>query len=67
MSDGFEIPEILHLSVYANLLAVGRVLYGLEATGFLAWEVSLPILLALIALFATVTYTRVRSMEVITG
>ncbi len=63
----FEAQEVLHLSVYQNLLAVGRVLYGLPATGFLAWEVSLPILLALIALFATVAYTRIRSMEVITG
>ncbi len=63
----FEVQEVLHLSVYQNLLAVGRVLYGLPATGFLAWEVALPILLALIALFATVTYTRVRSMAVITG
>ncbi|MFQ5919699.1 MAG: hypothetical protein ACE5I4_06615 [Thermoplasmata archaeon] len=68
----FESLEVFHLSLYQNLLAVGRVLYGLPASGitafgFLAWEVSLPILVALIAVFTTVAYTRIRSMEVITG
>lgn len=62
----FEAEEVLHLSLYENLLAVGRVLYGVEG-GPLAWPLALLVLLAVILASAALTYLRLRSLEVVAG
>ncbi|MFQ5838891.1 MAG: ABC transporter permease [Thermoplasmata archaeon] len=64
VSNIFESEEILHLSLYQNLLAVGRILYGVEANG-IAWDVALTILLGIILVSSLVAYLRVRTMEVV--
>lgn len=56
--------SVFYLSLYENLLAVGRVLYGVDP-GVLGWEVSLVILVAVILACSTISYIRVRSMEVV--
>ncbi len=56
--------SIFHLSLYENLLAVGRVLYGVDP-GVLGWEVSLVILVAVVLASSAIAFLRVRSMEVV--
>ncbi len=64
LSNIFESEEILYMSLYENLLSVGRVLYGVEGNG-LAWHISLSIILAVVAVCIAIAYFRVRSMEVV--
>ncbi len=72
LSGIFETEEVFYMSLYQNLLAVGRVLYGVEeisdfgigATG-LAWGISLFILVAVMAASSVIAYLRIRSMEVV--
>ncbi len=56
--------QIFHLSLYENLLGVGRLLYGVEA-GVLAWETSLAILVGVILVSTAIAFYRIRSMEVV--
>ncbi|MFQ5893768.1 MAG: hypothetical protein ACE5H5_05590, partial [Nitrospinota bacterium] len=62
----FEADEFLHISLYENLLAVGRALYGVEQVG-ITWEVSLAILLGIIAVSFVITLLRIRTIEVVSG
>ncbi len=64
LSEIFESEEILYISLYENLLSMGRVLYGVEGGG-LAWQISLAILLSVIAISSIIAYLRIRSMEVV--
>lgn len=64
LSQIFESEEILYISIYENLLSMGRVLYGVEGGG-LAWQISLAILLSVIAISSIIAYLRIRSMEVV--
>jgi ABC-2 type transport system permease protein len=64
LSNIFESEEFLHISLYQNLLAVGRYLYGVEANG-IAWDIALTILAAVILACSFMTYLRVRTMEVV--
>lgn len=62
----FEADALLHLSIYENLLAVGRVLYGVEQVG-ITWEASLAILAIVIVGAFLITLWRIRSIEVVSG
>jgi ABC-2 type transport system permease protein len=62
----FEADELLHLSLYENLLAVGRLVYGVEQVGT-TWEVSLVILAALMVGAFAITLLRIRTIEVVSG
>lgn len=64
LSSILEAEELLYIAPYQNLLAVGRALYGVEATG-LAWPVSLAIVLGVTIVSGMVAYLRVGSMEVV--
>ncbi len=64
LSEIFETEDFLYLSLYENMLAVGRVLYGVEGNG-LVWQLSLAILLGIILVSSAIAYLRVRSMEVV--
>lgn len=55
---------IFHLSIYENLLEVGRLLYGVEQ-GVLAWPTCLAILVGLIIVCTAISFLRIRSMEVV--
>lgn len=62
--------DIFYLSLYQNLLAVGRVLYGVESgSAFggpdLLWPLSLGLLLLIILWSGIIAFFRVRSMEVV--
>ena len=59
-------PALLYLSPWEDFLAVARAAYG-AGPGPIDWGPSLAILLGVIGLAAFVTYTRMRSMEVVTG
>jgi ABC-2 type transport system permease protein len=58
--------EILHISIYENLLAVGRVLYGVPEVG-ITWAASLAILILIIGVALAITLLRIRSIEVVSG
>ncbi|MEE9592753.1 MAG: hypothetical protein V3W28_04140 [Thermoplasmata archaeon] len=58
--------EILHISIYENLLAVGRVLYGVPEVG-ITWGASLAILILIIGVALAITLLRIRSIEVVSG
>lgn len=60
------VDEILHVSIYQNLLAVARVLYGVPEEG-ITGAVSLVILLAVIVGALAITLLRIRSIEVVSG
>ncbi len=62
----FEADEILHISLYENLLAVGRLVYGVEQVG-ITWQVSLAILAAIMVGAFAVTLLRIRTVEVVSG
>ncbi len=55
---------IFHLSIYENLLEVGRLLYGV-GQGVLAWPTSLAILVGIILVSSAIAFLRIRSMEVV--
>ena len=60
------VDEILHISIYQNLLAVARVLYGVPEEA-IAGTASLAILLAIIVVALAITLLRVRSIEVVSA
>jgi ABC-2 type transport system permease protein len=62
----FEADELLHISLYENLLAVGRLVYGVEQVG-ITWEVSLAILAAMMVGALAITLLRIRTIEVVSG
>ncbi len=62
----FDADEILHISLYENLLAVGRLVYGVEQVG-ITWQVSLAILAAIMVGAFAVTLLRIRTVEVVSG
>ncbi len=66
LQERFGVDGILHMSIYENLLAVGRVLYGVEQVAIM-WEASLAILLIVIGAAVAITLLRIRSIEVVSG
>ncbi len=60
------VDEILHISIYQNLLAVARVLYGVPQEA-ITGTASLAILLAIIVVALAITLLRVRSIEVVSA
>ncbi len=66
LQDLFKADQLLHLSLYENLLAVGRLVYGVDQVGT-TWEVSLAILVALMVGALAITLLRIRTVEVVSG
>lgn len=66
LQERFGVDGILHMSIYQNLLAVGRVLYGVEQVA-ITWEASLAILLIVIGAALAIVLLRIRSIEVVSG
>ncbi len=66
LRDLFGADELLHLSLYENPLAVGRIVYGVDQVG-ITWEVSLAILAALMVGAFAITLLRIRTIEVVSG
>ncbi|MFQ5553155.1 MAG: ABC transporter permease [Thermoplasmata archaeon] len=66
LRDLFQADELLHISLYENLLAVGRLLYGVDQVG-ITWEVSLTILAAIMVGALAITLFRIRTIEVVSG
>ena len=59
-------PAVLYLSPWEDYLAVARFAFGV-AGNVIDWAVGLSILLAVAVLAALATWTRMRSMEVVSG
>lgn len=60
------VDEILHISIYQNLLAVARVLYGVPQDG-ITGAASLAILVVVIVGALAIALLRIRSIEVVSG
>ncbi len=59
-------PAILYLSPWEDYLSVARAAYGLSANP-ISWAAALAILLVVTVVAAFATWTRMRSMEVVSG